>query len=220
MPDPTKQRVTIETRDGITVYSADAWPGWQDIATTCVGFLITGFLFSVFLFLAYCFSHMFDGLIPYRWLNLLLGGIVSGGFALGWVLMLGFILLWIPYFLLYQLSPKQFWIENDCLIHRIRLGGLITRTRRIPFERIMQIKIGHSKAGFGAIYLLTAVYEMKLPKWLFVILVYWNEKFTQWPLGLVNGIPTKEEAEKLQNALLEPMTVSPICRVGSQSGPR
>ena len=215
MADQTKQRVQIETRNGMTVYSASAWPGWPDVATTCVGFLIILLIFSVFLFFTYHFSHMFDGLISNGWLKMVLGGLVSGGWALGWTLMMGFILLWIPYWLLYQLSPKQFWIENECLYHQVRLGGLIPRTRRIPFERILRTEIDFSKAGFGRVYLLTAVYEMTLPKWLFVILVYWNEKFTQWPLGLVNGISTKEEAEKLQAALLEPMTASPACRVGS-----
>ena len=115
-----------------------------------------------------------------------------------------------PCFLVYQISPKQFWIENNTFVHKIQLLGLIQRTRRIPFDRIYEIKISASTLSSGSVnrsvYSLVVVYEMALPKWLKIILVYWNEKFTRWPLGLVNGIPTREETEQLQSLLLEPMT--------------
>jgi hypothetical protein len=40
------------------------------------------------------------------------------------------------------------------------------------------------------------------------VTVYWNEKLTTWPLTLVNGIPTRREAEQIQFQLLEVMTKS------------
>lgn len=223
MADQTKQRIQIETRNGITVYSADAWPGWQDIANTCFAFLMISLLFAVLLFMMYQVRRILNGFVEYEWLNVTLSILLSGCFDFSLTLTLGFILLFIPYYLLYQLCPKQFWIADDCLYHRVRLAGLMTRTRRIPFERLLEISIGAccstSRRGnvekTSSVYSLKAVYEMKMPKWLFVILVYWNEKFTQWPLGLVNGIGTKEEAEKLKAALLEPMTASPVCKIGS-----
>ena len=70
----------------------------------------------------------------------------------------------------------------------------------------MEIEIAPS----GSLHHLKAVYKMNLPKWLHLILAYWNEKFTQWPLCLINAFPTKQEAEWLQSQLLEPMTKTDI----------
>ena len=110
----------------------------------------------------------------------------------------------LPYFLLYQLSPKEFWLDGANLCHSVRLLGLIRRTRRIPFERCMEIKISPSGSKFH----LKAVYKMRLPRLIHFIVVYWNEKLTTWPLALVTAIPTRQEAEKVQFELLEAMTRS------------
>jgi hypothetical protein len=209
--DTDKQkRVQIKMEHGRTIYSAAAWPGWMDIRFTLVGFGVVALILAFFLFFGYQIGQFFRDFTPYDWLNRILLFVFSGGINPTFTFILGFILLWMPFFLIYQVSPKQFWIENNTLVHKIQLLGLIQRTHRIPFDRIYEIKISESTYTSGSvsrsIYGLVVVYEMTLPKWVYYILAYWNEKFTRWPLGLVNGIPTKEEAEQLQNSLLEPIT--------------
>jgi len=197
-----RKRVVVSQENGLTIYSARAWPGWQDILISIIGFVIVSIVLGFILFIFHMISSSFNDFFGIEWLDNVLRFVFAGSFDLSLVAMLGFILLWIPYFLIYQLSPKGVWMEEDMLCHTVRLFGIIPRTRTIPFKRIMEIKIARS----GSLYHLKAVYEMKLPKWLYAILTYWNEKFTLWPLTLINGFPTKEEAEWLQSQLLEPMT--------------
>lgn len=197
-----KKRVVVSQQNGLTIYSACAWPGWQDVFTSIIGFVGISILLGILLFVFYIISSVFDDFFGIEWLDSVLRFVIAGSFDLSLVAMLGFALLWIPYFLIYQLSPKRVWIEENMLCHTVRLFGIIPRTRRIPFERIMEIKIAPS----GSLYHLKAIYEMKPPRWLYAILTYWNEKFALWPLTLINGFPTKHEAEWLQSKLLEPMT--------------
>jgi hypothetical protein len=171
---------------------------------------------SVFLFFGYQINHLFSQLTPFDWLNSILAAIFSGGLNPVFTIILVFLTILLPFYFIYQISPKQFWIENGTLVHQIQYLGLINRTRKISFDCIYEIKISSSTTSFRSsfsrsrtefsIYGLCVVYEMNLPRWLKMILVYWNEKFTRWPLVLANGIPTKKEAEQLQAVLLEPMT--------------
>ena len=188
----------------MAIYSASAWPGWRDILNTILGFVVVSVILAVFLLFAHMLGRFFSDFFANEWLNKILYFIFAGSFDLSLVLILVLMLLWMPYFLLYQLSPKKVCIVGNSLHHTVRLFGFIIRTRKIPFERIMEIEIAPS----GSIYHLKAVYEMKLPKWLFIILTYWNEKLSRWPLTLINAFPTKEEAEWLRDRLLEPMTKS------------
>ncbi len=197
-----KKRVVVSQENGLTIYSARAWPGWQGVLTSVVGFVVIAMLLGFILFIFNMVSSVFDDFFGIAWLDKVLFFAFTCTFDLSLVAILGLGLIWIPYFLIYQLSPKRVWIEKEMLCHRVRLFGIIPRTRRIAFERIIEIELARS----GSLHHLKAVYEMKLPKWLHLILVYWNEKFTQWPLCLMNGFPTKQEAEWLQSQLLEPMT--------------
>ena len=203
-------RVRIKIENNRTIYSAAAWPGRQDVINSLTGFAFITLILAILLFFGYQIGRFIRDFTHYEWLNRILIVVFSGGINPHFMILLGFFLFWLPFFLIYQISPKQFWIENDTLIHKIRLFGLIQRTRRIPFDRIHEIKISASTLSSGSVsrsvYSLVVVYEMALPTWLKHILVYWNEKLTRWPLCLVNGIPTKQEAEQLQNILLEPLT--------------
>jgi hypothetical protein len=197
-----KKRVTVEEQNGLTIYSASAWPGWRDILNTLLGFLVVSVILAFFLLFAHLLGRFFSDFFSNEWLNKVLYFIFAGSFDLSLVVIFVLLLLWMPYFLVYQVSPKQVCIVENSLHHSVRLFGIIPRTRKIPFERIMEIEI----AASGSLYHLKAVYEMKLPKWLYTILTYWNEKFSLWPLTIINAFPTKQEAEWLQGRLLEPMT--------------
>lgn len=188
----------------MTIYSASAWPGWRDILYTIFGFVIVSVILAVFLLFSHLLGRFFDDFFSIEWLNKIIYFIFAGSFDLSLIVIMVLLLLWMPYFLLYQVSPKQVCIVENSLHHTVRLFGIIPRTRKIPFERIMEIKIAPS----GSLYHLKAVYEMKLPKWLYIILTYWNEKCSLWPLTIINAFPTKQEAEWLQDRLLEPMTKS------------
>ena len=203
-PAEQKKRVTILEQNGLTIYSASAWPGWRDILNTFLGFVVVFVILAFLLWFLYMIGQFFDGFFPYQWLNQILYYIIAGSIDLSLLIILVLLLFWMPYFFLYQVSPKQVCIAGNSLHHTVRLFGIIPRTRKIPFERIMEIKIAPS----GSLYHLKAVYEMKLPKLLHIILTYWNEKYSQWPLTLINAFPTKEEAAWLQYRLLEPMTKS------------
>jgi len=216
MPDKQQQHIQIEERNGIRVYSAGPWPGWTEVIGLCGVFsIILALLGGMIYFIHHIqtvYEEFFYDFLGIPWLNTVFSYIVMGAIDFSFVAGLVFLCLWLPYFLIYQLSPKQFWIENDTLFHTAYLLGFIPHKRKISFEQILDIE-AKSSNGRHAIKVL---YERSLPKWLFVILVYWNEKFTQWPMMLVNGIPTMEEAQELQTALLEPMTASPVCRVGAE----
>ena len=189
----------------MTVYCASAWPGWRDIAATLIAFvIIAAVLTGVLLF--FCRAiRSFDAVSQYNtWLGRIFRFIFIGSVDFSFVVILAFLLLWMPYFVIYQLSPKEFWLDDRHLCHTVRLLGLIRRTRKIPFDRVMEIEIAPSVSVFH----LKAVYKMKLPRLIHFIAVYWNEKLTTWPLTLVNGIPTRQEAEQVQFQLLEVMTKS------------
>ena len=204
-PEQNRKRLTVLKRDGMTVYCASAWPGWRDIATTLIASVIIAVLLTGLLSLICRAIRSFDVVFPRQtWLIRILRFIFLGSFDLSFVAVLALLLLWLPYFAIYQLSPKEFWLDDRHLCHTVRLLGLIRRTRKIPFDRIMTIEIAPSVSVFH----LKAVYKMKLPKLIHFILVYWNEKLTTWPLTLVNGIPTRREAEQIQFQLLEVMTES------------
>jgi|GEM_PF-2818987 len=213
---PKENRVHISNQGGRTVYSVKAWPGKAEIISTLTFFLMIIFLLSVFLFFGYQIERSFGQLTPFDWLNNILVVIVGGGLDPFFTIVLVFLAIWAPFYFIYQISPKQFWVENNILVHQIQYLGLINRTRSIPFDRIYEIKISQSTTTYQSsfsrnevkftIYGLYVIYEMDLPGWLKMILVYWNEKFTRWPMGIMNSIPTKEEAEQLQAVLLEPMT--------------
>jgi hypothetical protein len=195
-------RIVVSQQNGLTVYSASAWPGRQDVLISIVGFVVISIVLGFILFMFHMAKSIFNDFSGIEWLDNALRFLVAGTFDFSLIALLGFTLLWIPYFLIYQLSSKRVWLEDNTLCHTVRLLGIIPRMRRIPFERIVEIEIAPS----GSLYHLKAVYEMKLPKWLYAILAYWNEKFTKWPLTLINAFPTRREAEWLQTQLLEPMT--------------
>lgn len=175
------------------------------MAVTLIGFVVTAaFLSGVLLFFRTAIRS-FDAVSEYNtWLGRIVRFLFIGSVDFTFVVILAFLLLWMPYWMIYQLSPKEFWLDGRHLCHTVRLFGLIGRTRRIPFDRIMEIKIAPSGSSFH----LTAVYKMKLPRLIHFILVYWNEKLATWPLALVNAIPTRREAEQIQFQLLEVMTKS------------
>ena len=204
-PDKNRRRLTIRRHDGMTVYCASAWPGWRDIATTLIAFvIIAAVLTGVLLFFSTA-SRRFDAFFQYNtWLGRIFRFVFLGSVDFSFVVILVFLLLWLPYFVIYQLSPKEFWLEDRRLCHTVLLLGLLRRTRKIPYDRVMQIKIAPSGSSFH----LTAVYKMRLPRLIEFIAVYWNEKLTTWPLTLVNAIPTRKEAEQIQFQLLEVMTKS------------
>lgn len=198
-------RLTIRRRNGMTVYCASAWPGWSAVATTLVAFVIIAAILAGVLAFLHKMNTSFDEVSGHnKWLGGILRFIFMGFIDLSFLAALTLLLLWLPYFLLYQLSPKEFWLDGDNLCHTVRLLGLIRRTRRIGFDRVMEIEIAPSGSSFN----LKAVYQMRLPGLIQFILTYWNEKLTTWPLTLVTAIPTRQEAERVQFELLEAMTKS------------
>ena len=201
--DQDTKRLTIRRHDGLTVYCASAWPGWRDIATALIAFVIIAAVLTGVLLFFRTASRRFDAVFEFdKWLGRLFRFVFLGSIDFSFVVILIFLVLWMPYFVIYQLSPKEFWLDDRRLCHTVRLLGLIRRTRRIDFGRVMEIKIARSGSSFH----LTAVYKMKLPRLIEFIAVYWNEKLTTWPLTLVNAIPTRKEAEQVQFQLLEVMT--------------
>ena len=217
MLDGPQQRIRIEERNGIRVYSAGFWPGWREVISLSLFGIFISAAFGVLFYIARniqtIYREFFCDILDLPWLDMLFNGFLMS--VTNFTLILGFaffLTLWIPYFLIYCLSPKRYWIENDTLFHTAYLLGFIPNKRNIPFEQILDVQ---AKASNGK-YAVTVLYERSLPKWLFVILVYWNENLTKWVLTLINGIPTMEEAQKLQTALLEPMTDSVVCRVGTE----
>lgn len=204
-PNQSRRRLTIRQRDGITVYCASAWPGWNAVAVTLVAFVIIAAILAGVLVFIHKLNTSFDKVSGYNeWLTGILRYIFLGFLDLSFFGTLALLLLWLPYFLMYQLSPKEFWLDGDNLCHTVRLLGLLRRTRRMGFDRVMEIEIAPS----GSFFNLKAVYQMRLPGLIHFILTYWNEKLTSWPVTLVTAIPTRQEAEKVQFELLEAMTKS------------
>ncbi|HEX40746.1 MAG TPA: hypothetical protein ENN81_01625 [Phycisphaerales bacterium] len=197
-----KKRVITVRRQRLTVYRACGWPGWRDIAITLCGAVIIAVILGGMLVLLHTVRSVLKDVAPYPWLNRVLGWLITGSVDLSFVAVLAFCLVWLPYFLLYQLSPKEFWIEDGRICHTVRLLGLLPRTRRIPFDRITEIAIAPS----GSIFHLKAIYIVRLPRLIHFFVAYWTDKPLRWPLTLVNAIPTRREAEQIQLQLLEPMT--------------
>ena len=196
------KRLVVRQENGLTIYYASAWPGWSDVLTTFIAFVVVAALLAFMLFLFRLLGSFSEGFFEIAWLNKIMSFIFVGSFDFSLIAILAIFVLWMPYFLVYQLSPKRVWIEDRVLCHSVRLLWLIRRTRRIAFDRIAEIEVARS----GRVYHLKAIYEMDLPRWLFFILTYWNEKFSRWPLTLINAFPTRDEAEWLQNQLLESVT--------------
>lgn len=196
------KRLVVRHENGLTIYYASAWPGWSDVLTTFIAFVVVAALLGFMLFLFHLLGSFSEGFFEIAWLNKIMSFIFVGSFDLSLIAILATILLWLPYFLVYQLSSKRVWIEDRVLCQSVRLLRLIHRTRRIAFDRIADIEVVRS----GRLYNLKAIYEMDLPRWLFFILTYWNEKSSRWPLTLVNAFPTRDEAEWLRNQLLESVT--------------
>jgi len=196
------KRLLVRQENGLTIYCASAWPGWSDVLTTFIAFVVVAALLAFMLFLFHLLGSFSEGFFEIAWLNKIMSFIFVGSFDFSLIAILAIFLLLMPYCLVYQLSPKRVWIEDRVLCHSVRLLWLIRRTRRIAFDRIVEIKVVQS----GWLYHLKAIYEMDLPRWLFFILTYWNEKFSRWPLILVNAFPTRDEAEWLQKQLLESVT--------------
>jgi hypothetical protein len=200
-----KKRLSIRERDGRTVYCASAWPGWRAVGTTLLGMIIIAAILAGLVVVLHKLSTSFDEVSQQsKWLSRILRFIFLGSLDLSFFGVLALLLLWSPYFLVYQLSPKEFWLDDENLCHTVRLLGMFRRTRRIGFDRVMEIEIAPSGSAFH----LKAVYKMRLPRLIHFILTYWNEKLTMWPLGLVTAIPTWQEAEQIQFELLEAMTKS------------
>lgn len=197
-----KKRVIIVRRQGLTIFRVSAWPGWRDIAITLCGAIIIAVILGGMLVLLHTVRSAFADLTSYPWVNRIVGFVVVGSFDFSVVAVLAFCLIWTPYFILYQLSPKELWIEDGRLCHTVRLLGLLPRTHRIPFDRITEIRIAPS----GSIFHLKAIYTMKLPRFIHFFVAYWTDKPLRWPLTLANDIPTRREAEQIQLQLLEPMT--------------
>ncbi len=195
-------RVTIHERDGLTVYSASAWPGWRSLGGTLFVYVVLVVILLAMLLFLHNVTRALDDFSGNPWINRIVRFFVIGAFDLGFMAALGLALIWIPYFVLYQLSPKEFWIEGRRLCHRVWLLGFIRRTRRVDFERILDVKVSPS----GSLFHLVMVYRMKLPRLIHIIIVYWSEKPVTWPLTLVSAIPTRNEAEQIQRELLEIVT--------------
>ena len=157
----------------MTVYCASAWPGWGDITATVIAAVIIAAVLAGLLLLFSEASRSFDAVFqPNTWLSRIVRFAFLGSLDLSFVLVLVLLLLWLPYFAIYQLSPKEFWLEDRHLCHTVRLLGLIRRTRRIPFDRVMEMKITPSGSAFH----LTAVYKMRLPRFVHLVVDYWSEK--------------------------------------------
>jgi hypothetical protein len=214
--DQNRKRLTIRRRDGRIVYCASAWPGWGAVAITLVAFIIIAAVLAGLIAFLHKLNASFDEVSQHsKWLGGILRFVFLGFLDLSFFATFALLLLWLPYFLIYQLSPKEFWLDGENLCHTVRLLGLLRHTRRIPFERIMEIEIAPSGSAFH----LKAVYKMKLPGFVHFILTYWNEKLTTWPLALVTAIPTRQEAEEVQFELLEAMTKSAPARSGQSGEP-
>jgi len=196
------KRLVVHHEKGLTIYYASAWPGWSDVLTTFIAFVVVAALLAFMLFLFHLLGSFFEGFFEIAWLNKIMSFIFVGSFDFSLIAILAIFLLLMPDCLVYQLSPKRVWIEDRVLCHSVRLLWLIRRTRRIAFDRIVEIKVVQS----GWLYHLKAIYEMDLPRWLFFILTYWNEEFSRWPLTLINAFPTRDEAEWIQTQLLESVT--------------
>lgn len=216
MEKQNTKRVKIAQDGGRTVYFADAWPGWDDIIGPLLNFVFVfvaiGIIFYYLSFVKFI-AHSIDLAVNSEWLGRLTSSVIGclmlgvASIPLGFSLVIALILaihrlLELPYILVFNLSPKKFWLENKILHHKTLLAGFIPVNRKIPFDRILDIEIDHP----GDLYKIKALYEMKLPKIVFVVLVFWSDKLTYRHFTLVNGIRCVFETTDLRDNLMDKMT--------------
>ena len=200
---PAEPRIAANETAGRLVYSAGPWPGWLVLRDTFIVWAVVAVAVGAMLFIAHQFSSALYTFLG-DWLgsgvSFIIGGVIDWS-AIG---IFSLVLIMMPFFLIFELSAKQVWIENQTLYRRVVFLG-IPRTQCIPFDRIRDMTVSRSAGR----WIVNVRYERKLPKLLYVILVYWNEKFTQWGLTLIDAIPTQSEAEWLYTQLAEHITQIP-----------
>ncbi|MHC4627776.1 MAG: hypothetical protein ACYTDV_12400, partial [Planctomycetota bacterium] len=102
--DQNRKRLTIRRGDGVTVYCASAWPGLGEVVTTLIASAIIAGLLAGLLLLFNKVTHSFDVIAEHNtWLSRILRFIFMGALDLSFVLVLALLLLWLPYWLAYQL---------------------------------------------------------------------------------------------------------------------
>ena len=116
------------------------------------------------------------------------------------------IAIWMPYFILYILSPKKFWIEGNTVVHKFRLLGIIGPTRRIHFDKIRNIEVSESVNKHH----LIVRYELKLPIWIRFFVEFWTDKTPQWFLTLANDVDDRQMANAIADELMEAITTNPM----------
>ena len=194
--------ITEEQKDGITVYSSGPWCGFGQLFGYIIVFLLVAFIACFPVYIRLELLKPVGDIFESRWLNILITYGLGFLVDMSIVGVFGFVTLYMPYHLIYVLSPKKFWLEDNVLVQKVRLLGFIPKYRRVDFDRIHDIKVSPS----GSCFNLSICYEPRLPKLMYAILVYWSDKFVQCRVTLVNDIPSKDNAERLQNMLLEAVT--------------
>ena len=108
----------------------------------------------------------------------------------------------LPMTVVYQLSRRCFWLKDDNLFFQAKLLGAVNFKCRIPFERILEIKITRTGPKQQSVYDLSVKYEKKLPLPFRTILHLWGRQFTQWNLTLAAAVTDLPGVKEIQETIL------------------
>ena len=193
-----KSRIDISQDGGLRIYSLKGWPGIEELVGLLLIFVIIAIMLGTVLGIMY-FANTFCEVLPWGWLRYIIYGVLTAGFSLSFIGVLVFVFLFIPYYLVYAMSPKRFWVEDDMFVHETKYAGIITRTKKVPLDIISEIT---AKRNGKKLFNIVIYYESQLPRWIVFIITYWSEKQAIINFAIANAIPDKAEAENIALELL------------------
>lgn len=190
--------------NGLKIYSVNFWPGWLQLLGYFFIFLIITvpvvFVIITFRNLINIMEDLFESSV----LNYIFPSLLSIAMDITSLAIFALIAVWIPYFILYILSPKQFWIEGDTIVHKFRLLGILGPTRRIHFDNIRNIEVSKS----GRRHHLKVRYDLTLPIWIRIFTEFWSDKTPQCVLTLANDVDNLQTAKAIAEELMEVVTAA------------
>jgi hypothetical protein len=209
------KRVRIVTENGRTCYCVGAWPGWKSLNTLFIIVAILTFVEAVMLVMQYIFTRAFaSALAGHDWFTRIMQFVVGGVWPVTIELTLAAGILYAPFLVIGLLCSKRVWLDDTHLhLERTFLGW--TWHKRMPIELLIDISLGKVGSQGDYDYCLTATYWLNLPHWIENLL---PKKADRWFMTLLDGIPTKEEADFVRDELLKVLT-KPDSGNGSSGSP-
>ena len=204
MAETHVNRVRIEQSSESVLYSVSAWPGVRDVIHTSGPYLITGATFAIVSYLFQVLTVSLSDISPYGYINRGIGTVLTNAAGLAGVLCIVTICVILPAILAMHIRHRNFWIENRYLCFQSKFLSAYKMNRKIPFDRIIEIRIGKSGTKKTR-YNLVIIYEHKLPKPVSALITLFTRKRNQ-PLLLASGMRSFEEAEGIQLQLLSALS--------------